>query len=296
MWGQGVRDDYTVPSLLAKRLAEKTDYHVEVFNQGQIGYVTTQEVLLLYELLRGGQPPDVVVFYDGINDCLAAYQNGIPGLSIDEFNRVFEFNILNSTFRRTLYLSALGGLLLDSNVLELLNLIRGQDSGRPSSDNSLARETVSYLEPPHEHDTAEGLEKRAVYMYLFNKRVVEAWGKQFGFRSLFYWQPAIYTKNKLTPYEQGYLGDPKIKELVLGIYRRVDEVTAAEGIRNLSEIFKDKGQTYFSDMVHLNEPGNEIIADTMTGDVAQVLAAVEKDPSACRLPQDCAALTRPDNR
>jgi hypothetical protein len=53
MWGDSVRDEHTIPSLLAQRLRQQ-DYAVEVTNFAQLGYVSTQEwIALALELRRG---------------------------------------------------------------------------------------------------------------------------------------------------------------------------------------------------------------------------------------------------
>ena len=68
---------------------------VEVTNFGQIGYVSTQEALLLFEQLRKGNVPDFAVFYDGVNDTFAAWQSGTAGIPNDEYNREREFGLLD---------------------------------------------------------------------------------------------------------------------------------------------------------------------------------------------------------
>jgi len=62
MWGTGVDDASTIPSLFAAR----TGIHSENF--GEAGYVAHQNLALLILLLQAGHRPDLVVFYDGVND------------------------------------------------------------------------------------------------------------------------------------------------------------------------------------------------------------------------------------
>ena len=91
VWGTGVEWDETIPSYLAK-------YGYDVINYGEAGYVSTQEVILLMQELKKGIIPDIVVFYDGFNDTFSAYQQGIAGLPMNEFNRVEEFNLSKKWF------------------------------------------------------------------------------------------------------------------------------------------------------------------------------------------------------
>ena len=123
-WGTGVRDDHTLPSLLAQRFAHNPAFDVEVTNLAQIGYVTTQELGLLYQLLRQGQRPDLVIFNDGINDCFTAYQNGIAGLTRSEFFRAQEFSVLSSSWgREKLYRTALRAALMSTGMADLVKWI-----------------------------------------------------------------------------------------------------------------------------------------------------------------------------
>jgi len=91
MWGTGVRDEYTIPSFLGEELGKKK-INAEVFNFGESGYVSSQEILALQLQLQQGNIPDVVVFYDGVNDVFSAFQQGVAGIPQNEFNRKKEFN------------------------------------------------------------------------------------------------------------------------------------------------------------------------------------------------------------
>jgi len=61
IWGAGVRDDLTIPSLFAKG-AESKGVICKVTNFGRSGYVSTQEVIELLLQLQRGNVPDVVRF------------------------------------------------------------------------------------------------------------------------------------------------------------------------------------------------------------------------------------------
>src|SRR5208283_92338 len=95
IFGEGVRDGYTIPSQLQKILDE-SGYCAEVTNFGQEGYVSSQELLFLQEQLRNGNVPDLVIFYDGINDSESALLQGEAGVTYDEFARKKEFDLQNS--------------------------------------------------------------------------------------------------------------------------------------------------------------------------------------------------------
>jgi hypothetical protein len=91
-WGWTARDEHTIASELARELAA-AGHAVEVVNYGQVGYVSTQEVLTLQGELRRGGRPDVAIFLHGYNDLMAALQEGVAGLPQNESNRRAEFNV-----------------------------------------------------------------------------------------------------------------------------------------------------------------------------------------------------------
>jgi len=91
MWGWGARDDYTIASYLSKILHGQ-GYQVEVTNYGQMGYVNTQEIITLLRYLQRGEVPDIVLFYDGLNDVASANHNRAAGLSRNESVRAEDFN------------------------------------------------------------------------------------------------------------------------------------------------------------------------------------------------------------
>jgi lysophospholipase L1-like esterase len=66
-WGQGQRDEHTIPSELVRR-AEAAGRPVRVWNFGQPGYSSLQSALWFEQLLAVRPPPDVVVVYDGTDD------------------------------------------------------------------------------------------------------------------------------------------------------------------------------------------------------------------------------------
>ena len=50
-------------------------------------------IITLLLILQKGERPDVVIFYDGVNDTYSAFQQLRAGLPQNEFNREIEFNL-----------------------------------------------------------------------------------------------------------------------------------------------------------------------------------------------------------
>jgi len=95
-WGVGARDPFTIPAEPSRALSEvEPELRVHVLKFGEKGYVSTQSLLALLLELREGRAPDLAVFYDGVNDVFAGYQQGVAGLPQNEHRRVREFNLSN---------------------------------------------------------------------------------------------------------------------------------------------------------------------------------------------------------
>ena len=66
MWGSGVDDHNTIPANF-NALHEDS----RAYNHGEAGFVSRQGVARLVNLVNQEAPMDVVIFYDGCNDCLS---------------------------------------------------------------------------------------------------------------------------------------------------------------------------------------------------------------------------------
>jgi GDSL-like Lipase/Acylhydrolase family len=287
-WGAGARDDFTIPSLLAKQFASNPRYNVEVSNFGQMGWVTSQELLYLYRLLARGERPDLVIFYDGVNDCFLGYQNGIAGLTQNEFLRADEFGLLgSSTGRKRLYWTAIRTALMSTGLADLIKLLSGKGEGNVERREIKPVSTLAYLASPRDFEGNAAVEQDIVDVYLFNKQIVETLGRRFGFRSLFYWQPVIYSKRPLTAFERHFLGADSRQEFFSGTYKRVAAVAHSDGVHDISGIL-DRDQTYFIDPWHITEAGNEIVAQRMAADAAPILAQIARERQTASRPRDAA--------
>jgi lysophospholipase L1-like esterase len=293
LWGTGVRDDHTLASLLAKHFAGNPDYELEITNLGQIGYVSTQELILLYELLRRGQRPDVVSFYDGVNEAFTGYQNGMGGLTQSEFFRAQEFSMLSSSWgRKNLYRAALRMALMNTGLADLIKHLSGKDDPNMLPHRIQPFAMLSYLAPAQDFEGTEAVERDVVDIYLFNVRAARMLGQEFKFQALFYWQPTVFSKNSLAPFERRLLpGDPMRAEFFNGTYKRLAAAAADNGIIDISNILNNRTQDDFIDPYHLNEAANEIVAARMATDLAPTLERIAQKKAAA--PARSVSKTRP---
>jgi hypothetical protein len=74
--GMGAPDWGTIPAYLQKHLQAISREPICIVNFAENAYVSTQNMIELILLLEAGSIPDVVIFYDGVNEVLAANQSG----------------------------------------------------------------------------------------------------------------------------------------------------------------------------------------------------------------------------
>ncbi len=266
-WGTGARDDFTIPSLVGKHLSEN-GVAARITNFGELGYVTTQEVIRLMRELQKGNIPDLVVFYDGVNDMFAAYQQGHAGIPQNESNRVkdwrlsqkltggkrnvFPYLVHNlSTTRflkgicRRLGLRGYSGLLVHDDVRKI--------TARPDANSvDLANDVLD--------------------IYKANIDIVESLARHYSFKSFFYWQPTIFSKTHLTPYEQkekdkGREFQPLIASTCEMLARCDLTQSGKISFRNASTVFADVSEPMFLDWNHIGETGNHRVAEIIAADI-----------------------------
>ena len=259
VWGTGVRDDFTIPSFISRILSLEKGLNVEVINFGQSGYVTTQEIIALLRLLQNGQIPDLVIFYDGINDSFSAFQSREAGIPQNEFNRYAEFNS-----GRSILLSA-RNLIVNSATLrgmkEFMNRLKRKriiDESMSLSNNTSNFNKLLY--------------DKVVEVYQANIRYANQIAREFKFKTLFYWQPTVFTKgdNKSSYENVQELTRFEVRDEFLRVNKIIGKITHSN-FTDLSNIFKDYKEPLYVDEFHLGEKGNELIARYMVQDIVKLL-------------------------
>lgn len=278
LWGTGARDAFTIPSSLAQELQNK-GVAAEVINFGEAGYVSTQEVIALLLQLQRGQIPDLVIFYDGVNDLYSAYQQHVAGLPQNEFNRVKEFNLSQpDQFKQRT------GLLLTDVATRLATirfiqgLLQRAGVGRPATAaaNPLPRDPLA--------PQGAALAQDVLATYRGNIEAVQALSAHYRFKCLFYWQPTIFQKTHLTEYERAQRAEMQpLEQFVHRTYEVIRQSGLAErresSFYDLSRVFAEVREPVYVDWCHLGESGNELIAQRMA---SAVLALISTDKLLAR--------------
>ena len=265
IWGTAQRDDHTIAAEAARRLQPlaPAGSRIEVINFGEGGYVSTQGVIALYLALRAGNVPDVVVFYDGINDVIATVQAGEAGLPQNEAKRVAEFQAGRLLDRTGIErgpkkdLRSLGWLAL--TALKQLAVVDWVLSLRSS--------------PPSALIAADSAAKSTVRIYAHNVRAVEALAREYGFSAIYVWQPSIHgTAKPLTPYETRIMNTitsnpthARMRDVHLAVPALLDsamaEVAPGKFVNAASLFRNDSSNVYFDRVGHNIEASVPTIVD-----------------------------------
>ena len=268
-WGEGAPDDETIPSHLA-RLMNVWGVDTTIKNLGERGYVSTQEVVFLYRELQADRRPDVVVFYDGINDAAAASNwPEAPGshVSLHRIRDRFQFGEVPAERRRE-FVRSLGIYKASRIVLDRLEARERSDHAR--QDDADVEITPRFLDANFRF-----LGGQAVDVWLANRELVTALGDEFGFTALFVLQPSLWTDGKpLHVSERRILSEHLERRAMTHIMAtRVEMSTILEerrrngtlpsNVHDLADVFSTVEAPVYIDYVHTAGPGYRIVAEAM---------------------------------
>lgn len=251
MYGTAVPDWATVASYLSRDLNAASQNCIMISNFGVEGYVSDQELMLLIEQLKAAGHPDVVVFYDGVNDSSLAFAQ--PGAPAPHFSAgKIKSRIEGSLSGRLDFLQDTYAVRMAARILSHLH--------RPRS--IAAR--VSAAQP----NAALVLDN-----YEANLKLARALANAYKFRLYCFWQPMLpYGPKPVAPFEQQMLA----RDLTPGsesegwfltmheVYQQADHRAAADkSFVYLGSLFETTREPVYVDEVHLGPRGNEIAAQAI---------------------------------
>jgi lysophospholipase L1-like esterase len=249
IWGIGARDDFTIPSLLSKKLNQGSPRYL-VTNYGEKGYCLTQEIVYLVLLLKQGKIPDYVIFYDGVNEVVVGYKNCQAG-------SIFGANYI----RRRLYhkdtvAENLGQIWRRSGlyrgIKDLADLIKAPFK----TEKPLTPEDEKALARLADDITAD---------YLRNMELVKHLARAYGFQYLFVWQPALCTNRALTAEEKQLAAwtNKKMVRLYQLVYDRMAPIQRPR-FYNIATLLDHKNKTLYFSWAHITEEGNHLVAERLS--------------------------------
>ncbi len=271
-FGAGAREEWTIPSLLAKRLFEH-GLDVEIVNFGQPGHASTQEVITFIERLKTRPVPDLAIFYDGLNEVIHAEATGRAGGLFKEENRRQEFNLLSPDRKQDLVREAIGALTPRTRRrLDGLAKIFGRGQRR---DTDYVRFSAQDI-PKLSHDIMQ--------YYAENVANIRAIARDRGITVQFVLQPSLFGKKSMTEHEEKYMFEgaaaPELRvplfEAAYDAWRQNPLITGHGDAIDLGGLLDDRAEGLFCDPFHLVEAGNDIVAEALFPDVVKALK-----PAAC---------------
>jgi lysophospholipase L1-like esterase len=252
MFGDGSPDWGTIPAYLQADMAKLKNQPVCTINFGAVGYVSTQELIELMNQLQKGNNPDLVIFYDGINDVYAAYQSGQACVHSDLGTIASMYNDQDSAPKDTLIKWIQGSYtfqLLDRLVHKFIL----RTPLKITTYQTMGIDTKSL---------ADSIAK----CYLANYELVGTLAQEFGFDYAFFWQPVIYIGNKpLTKDELEMKGDePGMVDLFTLTYPIIEHADFDhKKLYYIADDFKRQTAQIWIDAMHITPVGNQLIAQSI---------------------------------
>jgi lysophospholipase L1-like esterase len=261
MWGSSSPDGETIPNQVVELSRGLSGRPLRGVNYGESAWVSTQSVIALQQALQHGEMPDIVIFYEGVNDILMALTNGSAYEHAD-YGRIAA--LFNDSDRgrgrafRTPSLRALARVLMPNTFFQL---DRRRAQGSAWSDDDLRRLAADVFR-----------------VYRSNLETVRALARHHGFEARFYWQPSLrYDRKPVTVAEAAIEG---VDEEWAGLHRRfnaffvplLDELKGND-FMNLSGIFENQTQQIYTSPMHLTPEGNRLIAMAILQDLSRNSAA-----------------------
>lgn len=296
VWGVGAPDHETIPSRLASLLNREFGIDAAVRNLGERGFVSTQEVIYLMRELQSGGRPDIVIFYDGVNDAAAvSLWPEFPGahVSFDTVRDRFEMDMDGGSF---------GSFIRSTGLYAASRIVLDRLEADPfERDGIIIYSTADTGSTPNYRWLAE----RGIDVWLFNARVVGSMAKTYGFMPLVLFQPGLWSSGKpLDPSEESLLASEMEfaglmtlmtvrSEMHLVLEERSSEGDAPEWVVNMNDIFSETQEPVYIDYVHVSERGNRIAARRIAEEVlARLCARPQYLLPSKSLPQIRAACSR----
>ncbi|MGC9988243.1 MAG: SGNH/GDSL hydrolase family protein [Terriglobales bacterium] len=251
MWGAGAPDTDTIPTLVAADY-EKAGRPACIVNYAEKGWSSTQEMIgLMEELKHTSRKPDLVLFYDGGTEAFTALQSR----QVDVHSNFASFK--NFLDKWSAGQKAHFSYLSQTNTYHLLDKISAKGLfHRKPVENAAAGPDPTLMADD------------VVHNYVQNMEIINALGKQFGFRAIFAWYPNMAVGHKaLTPYEQQVLAMENKKfqgmdAMYAAVYKRAHELNPP-GLLYLGDLLDDQKDSLYVGISHLKPEGNQIVADRL---------------------------------
>lgn len=251
IWGSLVDDSYSIPSLFGK-----CNKKYKIINQGETGFNSRQSLALFTNLMIQEEQIDFIVFYDGVNDVdhLCRKQIGIPSHS-----REVQFREALTTVNSTsCYLKGRNGIAgLSKRLLTKIFLAKTYLLTQQIHDEFFKKAPVSQYCCDSDLRRAN-----SVASHLMNTwKITHQLAKENDIQFIAILQPNVYVGQSKKSYQE-LEQRPYLEQNFKNVYSILKkEIVDYDWIYDFTEIFNEREGLLYFDFCHLNEKGNEIIAN-----------------------------------
>ena len=245
-----VPDLYTIPSQIQKLLNENFLASSQVINLGATSLTTKHQLWRLMNNAKGIKKGDIIVFYDGVNDIIQSLYYKNPTGTMINANR--------EQIDQSAYLQKIIFYLY----------------GKYSKHSAFVRRFL-YPFDPEERNVNLSVELVTQLKQSYFENIVEAsrYAKKKGATFFHFLQPSLYTVSSLTAWEQqlisnGWLFPKELKNIYAVGYPALREAVVDLQNRgvvsfDISDALNGRKHEIFFDFVHVNQNGNELIAQAI---------------------------------
>ena len=241
MWGMGAPDAGTIPS----QFAAITGLHAENF--GEVGWTAHQGLMQLIRLIQAGHRPDLVVFYDGVND---VHQKCRIELTAESHERERQFDL---ALRRSLIADSFPHYY--APIERLAQNIRRELVRAVAADEYDCHSNAA---------KADAVAANLIDDWRLAKLLVEAHGGKF----VALLQPVAYfSRTRLEHLDRWSLQPDKGRQYQ-AVYPLIQaKLAGSDAFHDLGSAL-DVGEYVYIDFCHLSPNGNRMVAERIAGVVA----------------------------
>jgi hypothetical protein len=246
MWGEGSDDHHTIPALFSDQ--NKT---FDVYNHGQLAYNSRQELDALISLYATGVKPDVVVFYDGVNDAAFLCPKEIKKLPAHRLVPMYRDKLYVG---KTAFVKEVAGKLFVDNILGVIR----RASYKPTPENS-----------PYDCVSNPEKAEQIAEMMMKNWEMANEIVTKRGGRFIAILQPAAFIGKPKTDHLELDEELGKNFNMIYGLLKQKISQRNYPWIYDLSDKF-DGDEYIYIDFCHVSPNGNAIIASELSKVVGNV--------------------------
>lgn len=269
IWGTGARDGYTIPSFVSRILSD-LQYSVEVINLGESRYNMMQEIVSLILMLRSEEIPDLVLFYDGVND--VADLSSLNPRDWGEIGSISQLRGKKEDSDTEIHVRIGKGLLnalSHSKIFQTVELLHKQLIG--GLINSGDETAISLSTPRSYRNPPEDVANEIFANYEKNLQLLSSLSDSYGFEYICFWQPVIFTENWLHEEEKGVdaQSQDSIYSCTFKLARERILTLNNSKVVDISDALAYRTEPFYIDFCHISEEGNESVARRIVREITE---------------------------